>query len=335
MKNFLIIAGAIALIGALIFIIPLAINGWDFSKVIKTKVETITHDVDEAYTGIRIASDTADIILEATDGGGTAVITLDSKLMYHEVKVVDGTLTIEIKDERKWYQTLFNFSSTSITVKLPMGEYEALVITEDTGDITIAEGIAFSSSDLKLSTGDVYYKANTSGDVCIEMSTGDITVENATVGSLKLKATTGDVKITNVTSEGGATVNLSTGNITVESSSLGSFATTATTGDLTVSGGEVKGDISIIRSTGDTALTNLRAATLTLISDTGDVTFDNFDTTGNITVTTDTGDVKGTLGSEKIFIPRSDTGKIETPETTTGSVCKITTDTGDIIISIA
>ncbi|MBE7087439.1 MAG: DUF4097 domain-containing protein [Clostridiales bacterium] len=314
-KIWLIIAASLVILGVAIFAISMASVGWDFTKLSTGNYETNTYDVTEEFADISIKTDTADIVFMPSDDGKCKVICYEESKVKHSVSVVDGVLTVDTVDARKWYDHIgIHFGSPKITVYLPEGEYSSLKIEESTGDIEISHVFGFEDINIFLSTGDVNCYASAKEDVKIKASTGDIRIENISAGSLNISVSTGKVTVSGATVAGDITVGVSTGKVYLTDIACNNLISTGSTGDISLKNVVATEKFSIERSTGD-------------------VKFDGSDA-AKIFVKTNTGDVKGSLLTDKVFITETDTGRVDVPQTTTGGRCEITSDTGDISIEI-
>jgi DUF4097 and DUF4098 domain-containing protein YvlB len=314
-KVWLIIAVALISIGSMIFGGAMAMLNWDFTKLSMSKYETREHAITEPFENIQISADTADITFLPTDGTECRVVCYEQTNVSHAVAVKDGTLMVELIDTRAWYEHIgFNFKTPNITVYMPQGEYAALTVKTDTGDVHIPSEFHFNSMDVSVSTGDVMCKASTTEQLKIKAGTGDITLQDVSAGSLDLTVSTGVVKVFRIICAGSVSVTVSTGKSVLTDVTCQSLISSGDTGDLNLTNVIASGTFSIVRSTGDVSFEGCDAA--------------------EILVTTNTGDVEGTLLSDKIFLVDTDTGHKDVPKTTTGGKCEITTSTGDIEISI-
>ena len=313
----LVTAACLVLAGGILFCLTMAAHHWDFSLLDSGQTETKTVEVAEAFKNISIHSDTEEIVFLPSGDGSCKVVCLEREKEAHTVTVLGDTLTIRRIDSRNWYDalSLFSFVSPTITVYLPQGEYTALRIEEETGDISIPGEFAFDSVDIRLSTGDVACRASASGLLRVKTTTGDIDLEGLSAGELDLTVSTGHVRVRSVDCGGNVGIAVSTGKTDLTEVSCINLRSTGDTGDMTLTNVAASGTISLARATGDIRFAHCDA--------------------GELAVVTDTGDVTGTLLSDKVFIVHSDTGRIDVPETTSGGRCKITTDTGDIRIGIA
>ena len=273
-----------------------------------------THEIKEEFSDISIKTDTADVTFVPSLDGQCKVVCYEQQKLKHSVSVLEGTLIVEVADERAWYEYIGILTETpKITVHLPETEYATLRIEESTGDIELYN-FTFESIGVAVSTGDVKCYASATEGINIATSTGDVFVENSSAGSLSVSVSTGMITVENVTCAGDVAVGVSTGK---------TYLTNMTCKNVTSNG-----------STGDISLRNVVAVEkFSIERSTGDVTFDKCDA-AEIIVDTDTGDVTGTLLSEKVFAVQTDTGSCSVPSSNVGGRCAITTDTGDIEISI-
>ena len=279
------------------------------------RYETNIHEVNEEFNNISIKTDTADIAFVPSEDGMCRVVCYEEERKRHSVEVENGTLTVNVIDDKKWYAYIgFAIDSPEITVYLPEAEYSALVIEESTGDIEISKDFEFKSIDISLSTGDVKSYASAAEAIQIEASTGNIYAERLSASSLAITVSTGKVTVSDVTCDGDITIGVSTGKVYFADIVCKNFVSTGNTGDISLNNVISTEKISIERSTGD-------------------VTIKDSDAT-ELFITTDTGDVEGSLLSDKVFITKTDTGRINVPSSITGGRCEITTDTGDIKITM-
>lgn len=313
-KAWLMTAAILVVAGLILFAVVIRGYAGDFTEMFMD-YETNEHTLAQKYNNITIVSDTADVVFVPSENAESSVVCYEPKNAEHMVSVKDGTLVIELSDTRKWYEFLkVNFRTPKIIVSVPQGEYGALLLKSDTGDIDIPKGFQFETVDIVQSTGDTECEASVLGAMSIKTSTGDIEVENAMVGALNLSVSTGEIAVENVSCEGDTTISVSTGKTELENLTCKKLTSNGDTGKI------VLDDVIV-------------AETMSINRNTGHVTFDGADA-AEIFVKTSTGHVKGTLLSEKVFITQTDTGRVDVPKTISGGKCEIVTDTGDIKLSI-
>lgn len=295
-KKWLIAAASLVTLGGAIFAGAMAALGFDFSKISTIKYETNTYEAGEKFDKISIDADITDIVFAQSDDESCKVVCFEAEKVKHSVRCTNGTLTIDMTDDRKWYDYIgVSFASPKMTVYLPQSKYNSLLIDTDTGNIDIPESFAFNRLEIETDTGNVDCKANVSDNIGIESDTGNIGVSSVESGcNIDIKTDTGTIKLTDITCT----------------------------------------DCTAESDTGDISLVNVVSAnSIRAESDTGNVKLKKSDA-AELSIKTDTGNVTGTLLSEKDFIAKSHTGDVDVPKTQTGGKCKVTTDTGDIKMDI-
>ena len=292
-KLSLIIAVFLILVGGILFGLVMSVLKWDFSKLSTVKFQTNTHTVSEAFSDLSVNSTTADILLVASETAQCTVECVEQEHLTHTVAVENGTLTIDVKDTRRWYHRVgICFQKPTVIVKIPVGEYGALSLNIDTGNVTVRDSFQFDSIDIATKTGNVTNLASANNAIRLHTTTGNITLKNVTTDALTLQVTTGNIDVIDTTCQ--------------------TLHSDGSTGDVSLRNVIASGSFTIKRSTGNICLDACDAAELTLET-----------TTGNVT---------GSLLSEKIFIAETDTGRVQIPESISGGPCRIRTDTGNIRI---
>lgn len=313
-KALLIISIIFIILCSAVAIITLAAAGWSLERVFSPAVRE-SYEITDEFQDILVSVDTADVRLQKSDDGKTHVECVERYKITHTASVKDGTLKIERRDERKWYEHIAIIPvHFEITVYLPEGEWGKLNISTSTGDTEIPSCFAFSAIDIKQSTGDISLSATASGKINLYTSTGDISVTGSAPTDLTVHSSTGDVNISDVTASGKIEVKSYTGKHNFTNIGCASLIAEADTGDAILTNVIASGVLSVERSTGDVRLDSVDAA--------------------EIYINTDTGNVTGTLLSEKIIFATTDTGDIDVPKCTSGGKCEIETDTGNIKIHI-
>lgn len=314
-KTWLIIASSLVIIGCVIFGGVMMALESDFTKLSTVRYETNEHVIKYDYKNISIVTDTADILFEISESTETSAVCFEAKNSKHTVAVNDGTLVIELRDTRKWYEHIgIGFATPKITVRIPKGVYDELVIKSDTGDVEIPKGLSFEHIDITESTGNVTNYASAAGVVKIKTSTGDILVENTSAEAFDFSVSTGRITAYDLACERDIKVSVSTGKTELRNIECKNVISEGNTGAMYMENVIAADKISIKRSTGNVDFEVCDAA--------------------EIFIQTDTGNIRGSLLSDKIFFASSDTGRIDVPKTMTGGKCEITTDTGDIKITI-
>ena len=220
-KIWIMIAASLMLVGRILV------------KLSTVKHETNTYEVSKAFSDISISTDTADIIFALSDDGKCKVECYEKGNAKHSVTVENDVLVVRIN--KSWYDYIgYGFGSSKITVYLPKTEYNALSISESTGNVEIPKDYLFDNIDISLSTGDVNFFASVSKLAKIKAITGKIRVENTSAGSLDLSVTTGKVTVSGVTCGDDITVDVVTGSAYLTDSSCRSVISSVITGSISL-----------------------------------------------------------------------------------------------------
>lgn len=315
MKIWFIIAGLFVLAGAVVFVVVMSLNDWDFKKLGTVKYKTNSYVIEEDFSEIIITTTTADIQILPSEDGKCKVVCYEEEKLKHEVKIESNTLVVDVEDTRKWYDYInFSFDSPRITVYLPSDKLASLYINGSTGDINITSDFTFENIGISASTGDVNCYASASGNINIELHTGKINLAGLNAGSLDLKTSTGGIELKMIECSGDVSIKTGTGNTKINALNCKNLYSTGNTGNIKLIATIASGNFNIERNTGDVEFYNCDA--------------------NEIFVKTSTGDIEGNLLSDKIFFTQTSTGDIDVTKSTNGGKCELTTSTGDIDIKI-
>lgn len=253
-KVWLIIAAAFMLLGFIIFTGVMTTLKWDFMKLATTSYETSTYNVYEEFDDILIDTDAADIRVLLSDDGECRVECYEEVNTRHSVVVNNGTLTVELIDNRTVQNFIghigLDFGSPKITVYLPEAKYQSLVIDENTGDVSL-ENISVDTLDISVNTGDVSLTDIASKNIISSGNTGSIYLNNVIAEEkLSVERNTGDVEFKSCDAAE-IYVNTDTGSVTGSLLSDKVFITDTNTGSVEVPKTEDGGKCEIITGTGD------------------------------------------------------------------------------------
>lgn len=311
-KKFMAAGALLILIGLVIFCVVMTGKKWKFSEVETGRFVTYECEIREDFDRISVKSGTADLRFEVSPDDICRIVISEYEEERHHITRANGKLSIEKKDERKWYEYIFNITlnTPKITVRLPKKDYVELFIDEDTGKVYISDELMFDDINITASTGDIDCQASAYRDMKITTSTGDVTLKSVGAKNFTLETDTGRITLTDTVCRGDLSIKVDTGKTIMDNVICKNFTTTGSTGDLNCNDLLAEGTVKIKRSTGDVKLDDSDAEELY--------------------IETSTGRVSGHLRTSKIFFASSDTGKITIPKNITGGRCEITTDTGNI-----
>ena len=333
-KRALIVALIFMAIGIVLSVMGLSMMKFNIIGAFDMKYTTRIHHVTEDFSSINIDINVADITFIVSPDGKSRVECYENDKRTHTVGIEGGALTIrEIKNINILNFIGIGFDSPRVTLYLSRTDFDALTINTETSRVVVPQEFSFVKSTITTDTGDVSYRATTSGELSIKATTGRIMVSGVSPASIKLKASTGSISLMSAHVAGDVSIRTSTGRMHIEEIECQKLEMVSTTGDKGISDVKCQ-NLYVESSTGYVHLTNVIASDkLGIEADTGRVILDGCDAT-SIKIETDTGDVEGTLLSEKIFYAESDTGRIKVPHTTSGGICEVKTDTGDITFTI-
>lgn len=234
-KIWLITATSLVALGCIMFSVAMTKIHWDFTKLSTVKYETNTYEVTDDFNSISMLTDTADILFVQSDDKICKVVCYEMSDMKHTTTVQNNTLTINVTDEREWYDHIgITLGSPKITVYLPKTEYDSLAIKEDTGDIEVPEVFKFKSIDIATSTGDIIIAGVTcEGDIVINVSTGKANLTDIKCKSFISDGSTGDISLKNVIATEKFSIERSTGDVKFDGCDATEIWVKTDTGDVT------------------------------------------------------------------------------------------------------
>ncbi len=316
-KTWLCAALLLIACGVVLFVVSACKHNGDITQLGKDQFEINNHEFEDEIIGFFVNTSSADIEFVPYDEHSTKIVCFELKKARHTVEYNEatGTISINVTDERKWYEQVGIFiNSPRITIYLPEREYISMTLETHTGDVNIPNELLFDNITISTTTGNVKCSANTAEKLKIVTHTGNIQLNNVTTNELELDVTTGNINATNVKCNGNISVGVSTGDALLTDISCKSFKSVGNIGKLILTNVIASADFNLERSTGD-------------------IKFDACDA-NEIYAKTSTGSVTGTLRSQKTFITDTSTGSVDVPSGTSGGTCRIKTSTGRIKISL-
>lgn len=287
----LIIGISLILTGCLIFGGAMPNIQWNFLDLSTNDFAIKEHIINEKYNSIYIVSELANVVFEPTAETSTKVICYQQTNLTYTVIVKDNTLLIESVDTRKWFDYIgFNFKQPKITVCIPQGQYDSLVINGDTGNVNIPSEYTFNDIKITQSTGKITNHASAKNDIVLTTNTGGITVSNVSAQSIYVTVSTGKVNLRDVNcatlfSKG------DTGDVTLKNTEANEINITRSTGDVNLENCDGE-KISIKTSTGDITGTLKSEKVFVTESNTGKIDVPNSSNGGTCELKTSTGDIK-------------------------------------------
>lgn len=315
-KIALLTAAVLIAAGLVISAASLIKIGKDFTKINTMKYETKTYDITEHFSDIRVNEISGDLKLMKSSDGSCRAVCRDSDKIFHAVGVDNGTLVIEQRDGRKWYEHIgiFLFSEDlGIDVYLPDAEYERLKVKTVSGDVEIGKELSFGDAEIVTTSGDVNGIFSATGRVSVSAVSGDADIGGFDCLETEISTTSGDIEVSGI--------------------KCNSFKARTTSGEVDISGSECR-SLRVNTTSGDADFYDVIVSdTFSAESVSGEITLERCDG-GSLWLKTVSGDVEGLLLSEKIFYTDTTSGDVNVPRTASGGKCEIETTSGDIRFQI-
>ena len=203
MKVWLIIALVLFLLGAVIFTISLAVNGFSWDRFIDGNYSQQTYSTD--------SGDYRQIIIDAKNNGIRVTLSSDERihLTYYENEwntytVQDDGGVLRLQSHHKprlvWFD--FDFRPTNVELAVPAEYAGSLQLTTSNSSITASDinaaTIDFRSSNDKINLSN----ATVSGKLVLTTTNGRIQLTNVTAPSAELKTSNDSIRVEDVFIDG-------------------------------------------------------------------------------------------------------------------------------------
>lgn len=299
-KRILLIVGVLCVgIGLGLAFFAAAKTGFNFKKFSDTSLEEKTHSITEPFHSIEIQGAAYDVNVVPSDGEVCQVVCMEGEDFANPVTVEGDILRVNLKGSRSWYDPVMWFDwgrGSGVTVYLPRGEYESLLVSTMGGDIFVPEGFDFSSVRFNSASGEITFQGNAREELFAQSVSGEVSLKNSqAAGVVKASTTSGEISLEKIAA----------------------------------------GDIALHSVSGDVDMKNtLAQKSMEITTTSGQVYFSACDG-AKIKIETVSGDVNGSLRSEKQFFSHTVSGSVYLPNATSDSqTCDVTTTSGDIEIKI-
>lgn len=213
-KTALLISLILILTGAVIFTGAFASVGFDIRAFGAGGFEKTTKVIEDSFENIRIVSIDESVKLLPSEDNECHIEFYDSGSCRHNISVENGTLNIEQKDERPWYQNIsFNFESYTMKLYLPLKSYGSVNVRTVNGGINTADDISFARMTAKTVNGSVKVNSRIDGDISLTSVNGSIVLNNIrNAGDINCDTVNGSITLDGDRAEN-LTVKTTNGNI--------------------------------------------------------------------------------------------------------------------------
>ncbi len=321
-KKWFAAAGIIIAIGIIVGFIAVAANGFKLSALVdndnrvKHEYEIDPQDASE----LNIKTISSNIILRRSEGTNVKISCYESDNISFDFNIEDDTLTIEEKDNRKWYEYLLpfvNIKDVSLVVALPTDTWSTVNLETTSGDIktTDISGTQFIADS---TSGNLDLIALHDGNLELNSTSGDITLKSCNSSSINARSTSGS--------------------LTLDRTTASDIACKSTSGDIYIRNSQDADALEASSTSGEVELENVAANKITLESTSGDIEFTNLDAEG-YELNSTSGDIEGTIVDSKdsvTFITDTTSGDVSVPYPAMGgNTFKAETVSGDIDVKFA
>ena len=316
-KKILLIVSILCIFAGLMLCLgAFAAEGFAPAKLNSLNFESHTYTIEEPFTSLFIDGAECDVRLLPSEDGDCRVVCRESVQIDHTVRVVDGTLTVERVDHRRWYERIMNFrwGRMEVSVYLPESTYASLSVSSVSGDVTVPADFSFTEAEVQSTSGNVRFLASVENGLSVKTVSGDLSVQEVSPKSLHVRSTSGDVTLSSIRVEGELELRTVSGDLELSQVDCGSLDAETTSGEVDASALRAVEDLRIKTVSGDVDLRSCDADTLW--------------------IKTTSGDVSGRLLSEKIFVTNTTSGSVRVPPSASGGKCEVTTTSGDIKFTV-
>ena len=287
----LIIAAALIVIGLVIALIGLFLLDFKVDRLEAMELVEKTYPIQGNFSNISILTSDYDVNLLPAEDGVPRLAAKEARRVRHSMAVTDGTLSIQIQDDRGFRDRIGIFiQSPKLTLYLPESSYETLLIKTTSGDISIPDSFTFTDAALKSNSGSIGSAANVTNRLSSEATSGSVTLSNAAVGFVEASANSGSVVLSDITAD----------TLEIE----------------TTSGSIHLRDI-------------LASCSLSLSSTSGGIRLSKCDAP-EIQIKTTSGSVTGQLLTPKHFQVDTNSGTVSVPYAVAAEICRIETTSGSV-----
>ena len=230
------IGALLLIIGAVLCVGALAVNGFSFDGLEGVSYEEVTYAPEGEFDRVDVSAVDAEIHIQPAQDGVCRVVCDEREDARYSVEVQDGALTV--RSGVNWRAGIhFNLKTPLLMIELPEKTYAELKLHSVSGDVDVM-GLRIDA-------------------LTIDATSGEISLEKLTLGSLDVESVSGDIELTDSAASGDVTIRTTSGEIELESADAANFSITSVSSDVkgTLRSGKrfdvrtVSGDVKLPQST--------------------------------------------------------------------------------------
>ena len=215
----LTVAAVCTVVGSATALWALSRMGWQINELETVTFSEKTTAIDTDFGNILITDINAHISLYQSQNGECKAVFTETEHLTFDIQNNGGTLTIEQKDDSKWYERFGVIVSDTYYLKLylPKAQYSELTIESVSGDAELTSGLDFGDINISTVSGEIILDkcdgvtidiATVSGDVkahllidktfYIDTDSGTVNVPESVsgAGDCRIDTTSGDIHVT-------------------------------------------------------------------------------------------------------------------------------------------
>ena len=153
-----------------------------------------TYPISGDFSNISILTSDYDVNLLPAEDGVPRLVSKEARRVRHSMEVTDGTLSIQIQDDRGFRDRIGIFiQSPSMTLYLPESSYETLLIETTSGSIHLQTS-AGNSIQAKTTSGSIHLRdILASCSLSLSSTSGGIRLSKCDAPEIQIKTTSGSV----------------------------------------------------------------------------------------------------------------------------------------------
>lgn len=306
------VGGALLLAGAALFLVGLALEGWDVGALTSLRYEQRSYTAAGEIHTLSLRLENARVRVEVEEGAERVTLSYPvpvgrdgEQTAAVEIAEADGTLTVE--EGSGGSLLLWGLIRTPEAVlTLPAGDYTEIAVVSSNGSL-LADTVRAASLSLQTDNGSVTAREVCADDFSLRTSNGDIELQRAECKSITAETNAGSITADGVTVSGALALSSDLGDIRMKDIAAGSLSSETEAGALTLEGADIAGEADLQTDLGEIRVRGARAASAALTADLG--TVDAEIDAREVRLTSSAGEIRAALaGTKEDYTIRVQTG---------------------------
>jgi hypothetical protein len=192
----LTVAAVCTVVGSVTVLWALSRMGWRMNELETVTFSEKTTVIDTDFDSIQITDINAHISLYQSQNGECKAVFTETEHLTFDIQNNGGTLTIEQKDDSKWYERFGVIVSDTYYLKLylPKAQYSELTIESVSGDAELTSGLDFGDINISTVSGNITATGILPENMTVSTVSGDITLDKCDGVTIDIATVSGDVK---------------------------------------------------------------------------------------------------------------------------------------------